>query len=161
MTDEAEAFYQTALEQRDLSDVRPLYRALLKRLQEEDPEAYGEAVRRYEEEVEPAVAGADDPVTEWLRYGAWLAGRLAPGRVAAVDGSGRAEEVELGAGGDEPTPPATDPGDGEARGPEGARVPAGALLLHLPESSREPAFPLALPAEPTEHQEATRELLCG
>ena len=129
--------YRTSLEELGLEDVRPLYRALLKRLKTEDPDAYADAVRRFEDEVKPAVEEGDDPLGEWLAYGRWLAGRLAPGRDVAVDPSGRSEEL----------------GDGTP--------PEGSLLLHLPESTRRRAVELALPAEPTDHQEAARELLCG
>lgn len=129
--------YAEALERRGLRDVRPLYRALLKRLKTEDPDAYAEAVGRFEDEVKPAVEASDDPLGEWLGYGRWLADRLAPGRAVAVGPSGRSAEAADG-----PPPPE-------------------ALLLHLPESTRRRALELALPAEPTDHQEATRELLCG
>lgn len=132
-----DASYRAALEQLGLRDVRPLYRAMLKRLKTEDPDAYADAVRRFEEKVRPAVEASDDPLREWLGYGRWLAGRLAPGRDVAVDPGGRSEEL----------------GDG--------RPPEDALLLHLPESTRRRAIELGLPAEPSEHQEATRELLCG
>ena len=134
MTDDR---YGAALERLGLQDVRPLYRALLRQLKAEDPEAYGDAVRRYEDDVQPAVETGDDPLGEWIGYGRWLAGRLAPGRDVAVDPTGRAEEL----------------GDGTP--------PAGALLLHLPDSTRRRAMELALPAEPTDYQVEARELLCG
>lgn len=129
--------YRAALERLEIQDVRPLYRALLKRLKTEDPDAYADAVRHFEDEVKPAVEASDDPLGEWLEYGRWLADRLAPGRDVAVDPTGRSEE--LGSG-----PP-----------------PEGSLLLHLPESTRRRALELALPAEPTEFQREARELLCG
>lgn len=147
--------YEAALDELGLEDVRPLYRDLLVRLKERDAGGYEEAVRRYREEVEPAVADATDPVRWWLRYGRWLADRLAPGTVVAVDGSGRSTELALEDDGADAV------GAGSAA-PEGSEtaVPAGALLLHVPDEDREPALPLAVPAEPTVHQEATRELLC-
>lgn len=129
--------YRAALERLEIQDVRPLYRALLKRLKTEDPDAYADAVRRFEDEVQPAVEASDDPLAEWIGYGRWLAEKLAPGRDVAVDPTGRSEEL----------------GDGSP--------PEGALVLHLPESTRRRAMELALPAEPTEFQEEARELLCG
>lgn len=176
--------YLAGLEELGLADVRPLYRELLKRLREEDAEAYREAVRRYEEELAPSMeeGGAGEagdpvePVRDWIRYGAWLAAHVAPGSLTAVDRTGRARPL------DELAPePDTDPGSGrrepeaqqlgleesaaspaaEATGSgEGGEVPAGALILHLPDRDREPGITLARPADPTEFQEAARELLC-
>ena len=134
--EEAESRYREALAGRGLADVRPLYRELLRELKVQDPDGYREGVRRYEEEVQPA--GRDDPLGAWLAYGRWLADRLIEGRAVAVDPSGRARELDPGA------PP-----------------PEGALLLHLPESTRRRALTLAEPEEPSEYQEAARELLCG
>lgn len=193
--EDADRAFRARLDALGLRDVRPLYRGLLKRLREEDTAAYEEAVRRYEEEVDAAVDGADDPVVPWLRYGAWLAERIAPGRTAAVDAGGRARDLELKPGpgaGESPAPsaeqldigaPSAEPddagtgdggsGDGGSGGPGAGPgreqdrpggddpVPPGALLLHLPDDDRRRALVLALPAEPTEHQEATRDLLCG
>lgn len=136
--DEAEARYREALAGRGLADVRPLYRELLKELKVRDPDGYREAVRRYEEEVGPRAAGADDPLRTWIAYGRWLADRLIDGRAVAVDPSGRARDL-----------------------PDGGPPPEEALLLHLPDSTRRRALTLAAPAEPSEHQEAARELLCG
>lgn len=129
--------YEAALDRLGLRDVRPLYRALLKRLKTEDPDAYADAVRRFEEEVRPALEASGDPLGEWLAYGRWLAERLAPGRDVAVDPTGRSREL------------------GDALPPEGA------LLLHLPDGTRRRALELGLPAEPTEFQQEARELLCG
>lgn len=136
--DEGEARLRAALDERELADVRPLYRELLKELKVQDPDGYREAVRRYEEEVGPEAAGEGDPLRAWVGYGRWLADRLIEGEAVAVDRSGRSREMA-----------------------EGARPPEGALLLHLPESTRRRALELAVPAEPTEYQEAARELLCG
>lgn len=130
--------YEAALAEHGLTDVRPLYRELLKELKVQDPDGYREAVRRYEEEVGPAAGEADDPVRPWIEYGRWLADALIDGRAVAVDRTGRARDLA-----------------------EGAPPPEGALLLHLPESTRRRALELAVPAEPTDYQEAARELLCG
>lgn len=138
MTDESEARYEAALAERGLRDVRPLYRELLKDLKMQDPDEYREAVRRYEEEVQPAAEEGEAPLREWIGYGRWLADRILEGRAVAVDPSGRSRELA-----------------------EGATPPEDALVLHLPESTRRRAMELAVPVEPTDYQEAARELLCG
>jgi hypothetical protein len=126
-----------ALEREGLADPRPLYRKLLLRLKNSDPEAFQEATRRYEEQLVPALAeeGAD-PVAAWISYGRWVAERLEPGKVVAVDQEGRARPVETN-----PTPGPRD------------------LLLYVPHEGRAPAIALAFPREPSEAQKATAELL--
>lgn len=134
---EAARRYREALARHGLQDVQPLYRRLLVRLKSADAGAYEAAVFRYEREVLPGVAeGEGDPLTPWLEYGIWLAGRLQPGQAMAVDGTGRARPVT-------------------------GEPPLGPLLLHLPEERRVPAIPLAIPEEPSDPQRATLELLCG
>lgn len=120
-----------------MADPRALYRDLLRRLREDDPDAYEEAVGRYERDLGEADGGDADPVEAWIGYGRWLAGRLYPGRDVAVDREGRARELAE------------------------RRVPEGALLLHLPEKRNVRALTLFLPLDPTPPQEATRELLVG
>ena len=132
----SEDLYRSALARHGVQDVQPLYRKLLARLKAADPDAYGAAVARYEESLAPAVEhGEKDPLGLWVRYGAWLASRLQPGWVVAVDDTGRSESV------------VGDP-------------PLGPLLLHLPDEARAPALPLAVPADPSPPQIATVELLC-
>ncbi len=128
---------EEALSRHGVQDMRPLYRQMLRRLRSVDEGAYESAVERYREELLPALAdGAGDPLALWVRYGAHLAGRLSPGHVVAVDPTGRAERP--------------------------AEIPVpGALLLHLPEETRQPAWPLMEPREPSPPQRATRDLLCG
>lgn len=116
--------------------MQPAYRQFLRRLKATDPGIYEEAVERYEADVVGGGEVEPDPLLRWVRYGAWLAGQLAPGRLVAVDRHGRAREPE---------------------GPP----PLGPLLLHLPEGKGERAVPIAVPADPSEAQEATQELLCG
>lgn len=142
MSGDFEERYSAALEERGLEDVRPFYRELLVRLRNRDEDAYEEGVRRYREEVESALEEGGDPLGPWLRYGAWVAARLTDGEIAAVGPEGAASTVEAGAG-------------------DLADVAPGTLLLYLPDDDGEPGFPLAVPAEPTVHQEATREILCG
>lgn len=143
MTDEdrearAEERYASALERKGLADLKPLFRDLLRRMRDDAPASYEEAVRRYEEEVVPAAADEEDPLRVWLRYGAWMAREIAPGRLVKVDRTGRATELE--------------------QGPR--EVPAEALVLHLPEERGMRALALALPASPSAAQEETQDLLC-
>lgn len=135
---EAEERYEAALQRKGLQDLKPLYRELLKRMRDEAPGSYEEAVRRYREEVVPAAAREEDPLGVWLRYGAWLAERIAPGRVVSVDRTGKATELE--------------------GRPE--ELPAEGLVLHLPEERGVRALPLALPASASEAQRETKDLLC-
>lgn len=154
MSDDFEERYARALEELGLEDVRPLYRELLVRLRKRDEDVYGEGVRRYREEVEPALEEGGDPLGPWLRYGAWVAARLTDGEIAAVGPDGAASTVELDGG-------ARDGAPGEAGAGDLSDLAPGTLLLYLPDDDGEPGFPLAVPAEPTVHQEATREILCG
>jgi hypothetical protein len=128
---------ERALAGAGFADPRPLYRDLLRRLREADPEGFRGAVDHYESETLPAIAeqGAD-PVEAWLSYGARIAARIAPGRLVAVDPTGRARSAGAG-------PPA-----------------AGSLVIHLPEDGSG-AFLLLVPREPSEPQEATATLLAG
>jgi len=135
-TDSTSEAYRAALSHHAICDVQPVYRQFLRRLKANNAGLYEEAVERYQADV---VSGADvdsDPLLRWVRYGAWLAGQIAPGRLVAVDREGR------------------------ARKPDGP-PPLGPLLLHLPEGTGERGVPIAVPADPSEAQEATRKLLCG
>lgn len=117
------------------ADMRPDYRAMLRRLKELDAAGFAEATRRYEEDLVPAVAGGDaDPVAAWAAYGAWLAQKLGPGRLVRLDESGLA----VGADPD-PLP--------------------GHVLLYLPDGSGRPAVPILMPADPSPAQQAALELL--
>lgn len=128
--------YHRALESHGLEDLQPLYRQLLRRLKGEDEAAYEEAVARYRDEVETAVQGVEsDPVEVWLRYGAWLAPRLAPGSLLRIAANGRAE------------PAATPP-------------PPGPMLIHLPKDRKRRGFVLAMPVDATPAQKETAALLC-
>lgn len=117
------------------ADMRPDYRAILRKLRDFDAAAFAEATRRFEEELVPAVAdGGADPIAAWVAYGAWLALKLEPGRLLRLDESGLA------------TPADPDP------------VP-GHVLLYLPDEARQPAVPIVLPADPSPSQQAALELL--
>lgn len=127
---------EEARREHGLSDPRPTYRKLLKRLSSGDRESYREAVRYFEEELVPSVAGGGaDPAAAWIRYGLRLASALSEGEARAVDESGRARPVE----------DADDP-------------PVGPLVLWLPDSG-DRAVALARPEEMSDPQRATLELL--
>lgn len=135
--EDAMARLEETLEERGLADPRPRYRVLLKRLADEDRAAYRDAVSRFEDELVPAVAeGEADPAAAWVRYGLRLAPELTDGEAVGVDDSGRARSVE-------------DPGD----------PPLDRLLLWVPEVGGEPALVLSRPADLSDPQEATVDLL--
>jgi hypothetical protein len=124
-----------ALEAAGFADMRPVYRAMLRRLKERDAADFAEATRRYEQVLVPAVAGGDaDPVAAWVEYGAWLARRLGPGRLVRLDESGLAIDAD-------PKP-----------------VP-GHVMLYLPDEARDPAIALLGPVAPSAAQKAALELL--
>lgn len=128
-----------ALRRAGLADMRPAYRRLLVRLKQSDPAAFDEASRRYREELEPEIAAGDcDPIRAWLEYGEWLAGRLDAGRALAIDPSGRARPFDASALAD-----------------------GGVMVVHMPDDDRAPATLLAMPAGPSESQQAAAELLIG
>lgn len=125
------------LRERELDDPRPVYRRMLKRLSGEDRDAYRDAVRRFEEELVPAVAGGEaDPVAAWTRYGMEIASALADGEARAVDETGRARPLE-----------------------DASEPPVGPLLLWLPADGGDDALVLSRPEDLSEPQRATLELL--
>jgi hypothetical protein len=135
--DRARRLTERALAEAGFADPRPLYRDLLRRLREVDPEGFRVVADHYESELLPAIADRGvHPVQAWLAYGGGIASRLAPGRLVAVDAPGRARPIDTGA------------------------PPAGALVLHLPEDGSRASLLLA-PRDPSEAQEATTTLLAG
>lgn len=133
--DEASSRTQKALEAGGFADMRPAYRAMLRHLKKQDAARFGEATRRYEEELVPALTdGERDPIAAWAEYGAWLAGETQPGRLLRLDASGLAVDADP-----DPLP--------------------GHVLLYLPDAEREPAIPLLLPADLSPSQQATLKLL--
>lgn len=132
----AEERYVAELSARRVGDVRPACRQLLKRLRVAEPDAYEAGVRRYEDELIPAIAtGTVNPLDGWLAYGRWLADQLYDGRLVSVDETGRSADLD-------------------------SELPAGAMAIYLAPRDDEPAVLLAAPAAPSEHQAATRDLLC-
>jgi hypothetical protein len=122
-----------AFAERGLEDPRPLYRGMLKQVRVRDPQAYEAAVAYHEERLR-GLAPGPDAVDEWVEYGRYLADLLAPGRAFTVDPTGRAEPYRRTA---EP----------------------GALVLHVPDRTADPARVLCAPLRPTAPQRATCALL--
>jgi hypothetical protein len=129
----ADARLEAALEAAGMRDPRPLYRKILKHLRERDAAAFERAIRHFDDELVPGVAGGEDPVAAWLAYGRLLADLLGEGRTVEVDGTGRAR------------PAASPSGEG--------------LVLHLPDAADAPALVLRYPRDATAAQDATYELL--
>jgi len=128
-----------ALERSGLADMRPAYRKLLLQLKKADPAAFDEATRRYQEELEPSIAGgAADPIAAWLEYGIWIAARLSGGRPMTIDPTGRARDFDSG----------SLPGPGD-------------MVLFMPDDDRAPVRLLAVPGEPTDPQKESAALLAG
>ncbi|MFO7894902.1 MAG: hypothetical protein R6U63_14305 [Longimicrobiales bacterium] len=130
----ADARLGAALQDADQQDPRPLYRPALKYLRARKPDAFSDALRYFEDELLPAVAGEADPLEAWLDYGRRLARALGDGRLLELDSTGRARPVE---------DPAT------ARG----------LVLHIPDDAGAPALTLRYPTDPSPAQRAALELL--
>lgn len=138
MTDDeksrADARLETALGAADQRDPRPFFRTALKHLRERDDEGFRRALRYFEDELVPAVAGDADPLAAWADYGAVLARAVGPGRTVELDPTGRARDVETAAG---------------SRG----------LVLHIPNATDAPVLVLRCPRNPAPAQHAARELL--
>lgn len=131
----ADQRFEQALAERGARDPREFYRAALRELRERDAGAFRRALHYYENELIPRVAAPDsDPLAEWLEYGRVLAALRAPGRTVQIDATGRAE-------------------------PYARPVPTDRLVLHLPDSTREPALLVGLPPELSAAQRASFELL--
>lgn len=126
---------EAALKSGGYADIRPVYRAILKRLKQKDAVLFDEATARYEETLVPALADGDtEPVAAWVEYGTWLARKLATGRLVRLDESGLATNSEAS-----PKP--------------------GQVLLYLPDEKGESAIPLLRPAAPSAAQKAALGLL--
>ena len=119
-----------------LADMRPTYRALLRRLKESDPTAFSDATARYDARVVPAIADGNDPIAAWIAYGVWIAGRLMAGRLVQLDATGLAVDVT---------------GDPEAS--------SDRVLLYIPDPEKEPAIPIACPLDPSPAQRSALQLL--
>jgi hypothetical protein len=132
----ADERFARALQDVGARDPRDFYRKQLVALKAQDREAYQRALRYFEERLIPAVAAdGGDPLAEWLEYGRVLATLSSPrGRTVQVDAEGRASDY--------------------------ARpVPPGALVLHLPDRTNEPAVVVGIPSALSPAQRATYDLL--
>lgn len=131
----ADQLLDEAIEAAAARDPREFYRERLRELRERNPEAYGAAVRYFEETLVPDVASEGaEPLTAWMEYGRYLAELTAPGRTVVVDPTGRARPYEVPA-------------------------PREALVLHMPSGSRGRALLVGLPPELSEAQRATYDWL--
>lgn len=130
----ADARLQTALADLDYRDPRPFYRSALRYLRERDQDAFARALRYFEDELVPAVAGEADPGAAWSEYGAVLARALGAGRMVELDATGRAHGVDTAGG-------------------------AKGLVLYIPESAAAPVLVLRYPREAAPAQHAAYELL--
>jgi len=124
-----------ALGDAGLEDPRPAYRKLLVHLKSIDADGFAEATRRFNEILVPDVAnGSVPPLEAWLTYARWVCDRIRPGRIVAIDMSGRALD-------------------------DADRLAADTVLIHLPDEASATAIVLATPSRPSASQQATVELL--
>lgn len=129
----AESRLAEAAAARGYADPRPPLRDALRDLKERHPAAFASARQHYEETVMPALARGEDPLAAWVDYASFLGGLTAPGRMLAVDPSGRAAPY---------------------RAPD-----EGLLVLFVPEDTAAAVLVAAAPAEPSAAQRATVDLL--
>ena len=131
----ADRILDEALAREGAQDPRDFYRERLREIKSTDNEAYERAVAYYTDTLIPSVAACDgDPLTAWTEYGRRLAEAAAPGRTVSVDRSGRAE-------------------------PYRSPVRRDRLVLHLPDAKNSRALPVGLPADLSEAQQATYDVL--
>jgi hypothetical protein len=131
----ADQRFERALSEAGARDPRDFYRDRLKTLKEQDPAAFKRALAYFNETLIPSVArDASDPISEWLEYGRFLASLSTPGRTVQIDASGRARDYSR-------------------------PVPLDSLVLHLPDTTTQPALIVGLPPKLTPPQKAAHELL--
>lgn len=131
---EADRRLEEALAATGARDPREFYRERLRDLKAEDARGYERAVEHYKDVLIPEVAsGRAPPLEAWTEYGRRLAEALAPGRTVVIDATGRARPWEA------PT--------------------AKELVVHLPDARGGRALLVGLPAELSEAQRATYDVL--
>lgn len=133
--EEAERILEEALEATGARDPREYYRRRLTEIRRSSKEAYEEAVTYYRETLVPSIVQRrTDPLAAWTEYGRTLAELVQSGRTVSVDPSGRAEPYE-------------------------APVEPDRLVLHLPDTRRDRALLVGLPARISDAQQATFDWL--
>ncbi len=135
--DRADRIFEEALGQTGAKDPREFYRARLREMKADNPEAYREAVAYYENDLVPSIAEAgDDPLMAWQRFGCRVAELTVTGTPIEIDATGR-------------------------RRPYAPPTPLDRLVLHLPQESSGRALVVGLPPELSAAQLATYDLLVG
>ena len=131
----ADRILEEALSQTGAKDPREFYRARLRGLKADNPEAYQEAVAYYENDLVPSIAEAgNDPLMAWQRFGCCLAELTVTGTPIEIDTTGLRRPYEP------PTPP-------------------DRMVLHIPQGSGDRALVVGLPGELSVAQLATYDLL--
>lgn len=130
----ADTLLDEALAAAGARDPREFYRIRLRELRERDRSAYDRAVAYYRDELLPSIVAGADPLAAWTEYGRTLAELGGPGRTVAIDPTGTAV-------------PYQHPAD------------RSHLVLHLPDSGRDPAVLVGLPLELSPAQRATYDWL--
>ncbi|MGD8278371.1 MAG: hypothetical protein PVH00_10115 [Gemmatimonadota bacterium] len=116
------------------ADRRDDFRDRLRRLKRDNAPEFRRMTEHYEQVVLPDLLASPDPLRVWIEFGVTLGGTAGPGRVAAIDDTGRS-------------------------GSWTGEYVAGQLLLWLPDDRQADALPLMVPVEPSAAQEATLDLL--
>jgi hypothetical protein len=131
----AEGRLNEVLEKSGARDPRELSRDTLRRLRDNDADAYQRAVSYFENVLLVEITREDsDPLDSWLEYSRFLASLRTVGTAVQIDRTGRSF-------------------------PYSRPVPGDHLVLYLPTSGREPALPVSLPIELSLAQQATYDLL--
>ncbi len=133
--DRADQIFEDALGKTGAKDPREFYRKRLREMKAENPDAYGEAVAYYQNELVPSIAEAgDDPLMAWQRFGCRMAELTVIGTPIEIDTTGR-------------------------RRPYAPPTPADRMVLHVPQGSKGRALIIGLPPELSAAQLATYDLL--
>ncbi len=133
--DRADQIFEDALGKTGAKDPREFYRKRLREMKAENPDAYGEAVAYYQNELVPSIAEAgDDPLMAWQQFGCRMAELTVTGTPIEIDTTGR-------------------------RRPYAPPTPADRMVLHIPQGSKGRALIIGLPPELSAAQLATYDLL--
>ncbi len=133
--DRADQIFEDALGKTGAKDPREFYRKRLREMKAENPDAYGEAVAYYQNELVPSIAEAgDDPLMAWQQFGCRMAELTVTGTPIEIDTTGR-------------------------RRPYAPPTPTDRMVLHIPQGSKGRALIIGLPPELSAAQLATYDLL--